>query len=92
MIRKRYTAVIAQLCPTSGTRTPVNQYLGEGFKPSTFSPECLQGKALMHSIRAFFMAKRVLAQCLGLKTAKNASRSGFLCLVKPPPTGPPILA
>ena len=60
--------------------------------PSIFSPECLQGKALMHSIRAFFMAKRVLAQCLGLKTAKNASRSGFLCLVKPPPTGPPILA
>jgi len=41
MIRKRYTAVIAQLCPTSGTRTPVNQYLGEGFKPSTFSLERL---------------------------------------------------
>ena len=36
-----WVAVIAQLCRTSGTRTPVNQYLGEGFKPLTFSLERL---------------------------------------------------
>jgi hypothetical protein len=30
MIRKRYKAGIAQLCPTRGTRTPFNQDLSEG--------------------------------------------------------------
>ena len=52
-------AGIARHCPTSGTRTPLNQYLGEGFKPSTFSPECLQGKALMHSISAFLCPRTI---------------------------------
>jgi hypothetical protein len=55
MIRKRYTAVIAQLCPTSGTRTPVNQYLGEGFKPSTFSPVGLLRNPLKETLEGFFV-------------------------------------
>jgi len=58
-----WVAVIAQLCPTSGTRTPVNQYLGEGFKPSTFSLERLQGKPLEKSRDFFYSAVLVKILC-----------------------------
>jgi len=66
-------AGIAQLCPTRGTRTPVNQYLGEGFKPSTFSLERLL-KTLWRKLQRVFSFSYV-----GLSPSRYRGAIARLC-------------
>ena len=52
---KPLVAVIAQLCPSSGTRTPLNQYLVEGLNLRPFLQNVY--KSLLRNQEAFFMIR-----------------------------------
>ena len=84
MIRKRYMAGIAQLCPTRGTRTPFNQDLSEGLTLRPFLQN-VYSKPLEVNFKGLF---RLRHQSLFLATIKAQAWSQLQCFI--PLVGPKL--
>jgi hypothetical protein len=77
--------MVEEVLKSKNSLTVLNR-MNHSNQTSIFSPECLQGKALMHSIRAFFMFALVLGSQFDFKSSPEGKRLGFQKMINKPST------